>query len=477
MELFSNLSSLLGGAPAEVILQAFLIFEFAALLSVPSVLLRRRGRPTSAIAWLLALFALPALGSFFWWAIGRTRIERKLRRHLIKKRDFVKRHGTPDQEVTTRFDQLLPAAARGEYAFASTHNRVELLTDGKNAFPQMEAAISEAERCIHMIFYIFELDTTGLRICELLKERAQAGVKVRVLLDGFGCQKTSRAIRQYLQRSGVEVRVFLPSRIWPLYAPRFNFVNHRKILAIDGRIAFTGGMNIAEEYENTWRDLMVRIEGPAVSGLNHILLEDWYFATGEDIGDPSEGRELVLGSETEVGVTSSGPDTEGWIHDAYFMAITQARRRLVIATPYFIPTQAILTALRTAGGRGVDVRLIVPSLSDVRLVMWASRSFYKPLVEAGVRIFEYPSAMLHAKALIQDEDIASVGTANVDNRSFRLNFEVCCFIADRKIVSELSDWLDSLMQESEEITNESLDQASTLRRLGESAAHLLSPLL
>lgn len=476
MEAFSELTELLRGASAEAILQTLVILELAALASVPSVLLRRRGRPTAAIAWLLSLFALPALGSIAWWAIGRTRIERKLRRHLVTKRDFVERHGAPS-ETTTRFDQLLPRRALGEYAFASSRNRIELLTDGARAFPQMEAAIASAERCVHMIFYIFKLDETGLRVCQVLEERALAGIRVRLLLDGFGCQKTAHAIRRRLEPSGVEVRVFLPSRIWPLYAPRFNFVNHRKILAVDGRVAFTGGMNIASDYEHSWRDLMVRVEGPAVSGLNHILLEDWYFATGDDLGDPSEGSELVEGAATEVGVVSSGPDTESWIHDAYFMAITRAQRRLTIATPYFIPTQPILTALRTAGGRGVQVSLIVPSLSDVRLVMWASRSFYKPLIEAGVRIFEYPSAMLHAKALVQDEEIASVGTANVDNRSFRLNFEVSCFINDKEIVTELSEWMDSLMSESEEITAESLERTSTLRRLGESAAHLLSPLL
>jgi cardiolipin synthase len=473
----SEITELLQGASAEAILQTLVVLELAALASVPSVLLRRRGRPTAAIAWLLSLFALPAVGSIAWWAIGRTRIERKLRRHHITKRDFVERHGSPSEAIDTRFDDLLPRRARGEYAFASSHNRVELLADGESAFPQMEAAIAEAERCVHMIFYIFKLDETGRRFCRLLKERALAGVKVRVLLDGFGCQKTAHAIRRELEPSGAEVRVFLPSRLWPVYAPRFNFVNHRKILAVDGRLAFTGGMNIGSDYEHSWRDLMVRVEGPAVSGLNHILLEDWYFATGDDLGDPSEGSEPILGANTEVGVVSSGPDTEGWIHDSYFMAITQARHRLTIATPYFIPTQAILTALRTAAGRGVAVSLIVPSLSDVRLVMWASRSFYKPLIEAGVRIFEYRSAMLHAKALVLDQEIASVGTANVDNRSFHLNFEVNCFIADKRIVSQLSDWMDSLMSESDEITSETLESTSTLRRLGESAAHLLSPLL
>jgi cardiolipin synthase len=236
-------------------------------------------------------------------------------------------------------------------------------------------------------------------------------------------------------------------------------------------------MNIGSEYEHRWRDVMLRLEGPAVSGLNHILSEDWYFATQHDLGDPHYDHVLDAEANTDVGVVSSGPDTEGWIHDAYFMAITQAKRRLTIATPYFIPTQAIVAALRTAAGRGVEVRLVVPSLSDVRLVMWASRSFYRLLTEAGVRIFEYPSAMLHAKVLVQDDNLASIGTANVDNRSFRLNFEVICCVADTRTCVQLSNWLDELIDNSDEITVQSLDNTSTMRRLGESIAHLWSPLL
>lgn len=477
MNAISEVTTLVQGATVEVFVWTLLVLEFVALLSVPSVLLRRRGRPTAAIAWLLALFALPALGSITWWAIGRTRIERRLRRRRLTRRGFAELHGAPEQKQGTRFDQLLPPRAQGEYAFASAQNRVRLLTEGKETFAQIEADLASAERTIHMVFYIFRLDATGQRIAQILIKKAQAGVQVCVLLDGFGCQATSRPLRRLLEPSGVQVRVFLPSRFWPIYAPRFNFVNHRKILVVDGRIAFTGGINIAVEYEHDWRDVMLRVEGPAVSGLNHILSEDWYFATGNDLGDPSEGRSEDSEANTDVGIVCSGPDTEGWIHDAYFMAITQAKRRVTIATAYFIPTQAIVAALRTAAGRGVEVQLIVPSLSDVRLVMWASRSFYRLLIEAGVRIFEYPSAMLHAKVLVQDDDLASIGTANVDNRSFRLNFEVLSFVADTQTCAQLSDWLDGLIKDSDEITEQSLDNASTLRRLGESAAHLLSPLL
>lgn len=472
-----NIGLSLEHATLEAGLWAFVALEICALLSVPSVLLRRRGRPTSALAWLLALLALPAIGSVAWWAIGRTRMERRLRQRSKKKRDFIEVHGTPSKEATDVFKNLLPERARTDYAFASVGNAVELLADGPNAYPALRESLGKASQSIHLLFYIFELDATGVSICELLIKKAKEGILVRLLLDGLGSQKTWHRLKKLLEPHGVQVAVFLPSRIWPLYAPRFNFINHRKIVVIDNRVAFTGGMNIGADYENSWRDLMLKLQGPAVEGLNHIFLEDWYFASGDDIPDPLRGAHECRSDGTDIAVVSSGPDTEGWIHDAYFLAITQAKSKVVIATPYFIPTAGLLTALRTAAGRGVEVSIVVPSLSDVKIVKWASRSFYPLLVDVGVRIFEYSANMLHAKAMVVDDKILSVGTANIDNRSLRLNFEVSCFLSDEKMAKDLSTWLAHLLKESTEMTPEFLEKKGIPRKLLESAAHLLSPLL
>lgn len=461
----------------RALLTAFAALEFLSLLSVPSVLLRRRGRPQSALAWLLALIAFPGLGAVAWWAFGRTRLERRLRSHIGARKQFVEQHGPATTTAEkTLYDALLPARARGEYAFATTSNRATLLTTGTSAFEEMHQAIRSAQECVHLLFYIFEDDETGARMCAALEERARAGVQVKVLLDGFGSQKSAAKIKARLRPHGAAVEVFLPNRLRPLYAPRFNFINHRKILTIDNRVGFTGGMNIGAEYEHEWKDLMLKIEGPAVDGLNHILLEDWYFATGTALSDPTP-RPPGGSGETHVGVVAAGPDSEPWIHDAYFLAINQAKERLYLATPYFIPTPAILTSLRTAAGRGVDVRLVLPALSDVRLVMWASRSFYAELVRSGVKIYEYSAAMLHAKALLKDDHLISVGTANIDNRSFRLSFEVCCFASSPALTAQLSDWMLDLFRNSTEITLPGLAKKSTPHKLVESAAHLLSPLL
>ncbi len=467
---------LLDGTTTEVALSTLFVLEFVAVLTVPSLLLKRRGRPTSALTWLLVLFALPAGGVLAWWLVGRTRIERRLRAHEGNKQHVAEQIGFPATVRGTRFDALLPGRARGEYAFSTSGNRAQLLPSGAHAFRAMEEELSRAQRCANLLFYIFKLDETGERFCKQLEACAKKGVEVRLLLDGFGCRKTIRDLKKRLGPHGVRIGVFFPARFWP-FTPRLNFVNHRKLLTVDNHIAFTGGMNVGNEYEHEWLDLMVKVEGPCVEGLNHVFLEDWYFATREALSDPQTPRELRGDNVCDAGLVSSGPDTEDWIHDAYFLAVTQANERLYLSTPYFIPTAALLTALRTASGRGVDVRLVLPALSDVRLVMWASRSFYRPLIESGVRIYEYSGAMLHAKSLVMDDEVVCIGTANVDNRSFRLNFEMSLFLASARINDEVTQWLEHLFATSEEITSARLDEKSTPRKLLESAAHLLSPLL
>lgn len=476
MEGLYQVSEILRNAISNLAFSTLVLFEIAAALTVPSVLLRRRGRPTSALTWLLVLFAIPAFGVLAWWTIGRTRIERRLRAHASNKRDVTSRIGLPKSVRGTRFENLLPGRARGQHVFSTGGNRAVLLIDGEAAFAELEKALENADRCVHLLFYIFKTDKTGDRICKKLQDCAQRGVEVRLLLDGFGSRETIRRLTNRLRPFGIRIGVFFPAKFWPI-TPRLNFVNHRKLVTIDNRIAFTGGMNIGDDYKHTWRDLMVKVEGPCVEGLNHVFLEDWFFATREELSDPRSTGAFEGGDVCDAGLVSSGPDTEPWIHDAYFLAVTQAQERLYLSTPYFIPTPALVTALRTASGRGVDVRIVLPSLSDVLLVMWASRSFYRSLILAGVRIYEYSGAMLHAKALVMDRQVLSVGTANIDNRSFILNFEMSLFLASNPMNDELCSWLQELFAQSEEITADHLDKKSTPRKLLESAAHLLSPLL
>lgn len=464
-------------ASGRVVLALFSVLVLVALLTVPSVLLRRRGRPAAALSWLLALFALPGFGVLAWWAFGRTHLERKKRRRARKHRAFAQARAVPGLQRGTIFDRQMPRRAQGECVFPSRGNRMRLLLDGPDAYAAMEEAIAGARSTIHIAMYIWQNDTTGRRIRDLLVERARAGVQVRVLVDGFGSRGFMRRLGKPLLEAGARVAVFLPSRFTPFDSPRTNFVNHRKILVVDGAVAFTGGMNVGDEYAQRWRDAMVRLEGPAVLDLQHVFLDDWYFATDELVEDDPEPELLAHAGGIDLAIIASGPDSEAWIHDAYFLSLTQAKERIWIATPYFIPGPAILAALRTAAGRGVDVRIVVPAESDVVLVTWASRSFYRMLLHAGVRIFEYGGTMLHGKALVTDHLIGSVGTANIDSRSFRLSFEVGCFFASREPNERLAAWIESLCDAATEVTLEAIARKPLTQKLAESVAHLGSPLL
>jgi cardiolipin synthase A/B len=447
-----------------------------ALSTMPSVLLRRRGNPRAALSWLLALFALPLLGVFLWWAFGRTRIERHVRRRSLSAREFALRRGLPHSEPDTPFVGMIPPRAIGDSVFPTNGNLVVPCIDGVRAFPAMMEAIGRARRQVHCVFYIWQDDSVGRRMRDLLAKKAREGVTVRVLVDAWGTPRFTKAFSRPLREAGVHIAAFLPSRIYPLQAPRLNFANHRKIVVVDDSIAFTGGMNIGDEYERTWRDLMIQIEGPAVHALQHVFLDDWHFATRENVYHREHAHPRRMGN-VACAVIASGPERGEWLHDAHFIAFTRATRRIWIATPYFIPTQALATALRTAADRGLDVRILLPSVSDVPLVAWASRSFYPGLLESGVRIFEYLGGMMHAKAFVVDDDLTCVGSANVDNRSFRLNFEIGCLLHDQETTGVLSAWFQELVESSHEVTLPELEKGSTVQKLLESAAHLLSPLL
>jgi cardiolipin synthase len=450
--------------------------QMVALLTIPSVLLRRQGQPRAALAWLLMMFALPAVGVVAWWLIGRTSMVRKRRKRAARARAFAERYGAVHSEPCAAFDGMLPPRALGDSIFTSHGNAVELLFDGPSAFPEMERAIVAAKRTIHVMFYIFHDDGTGRRFRDLLVERARAGVKVRVLIDAWGTPRFTGKFSDPLRAAGASVAAFLPSHFMPLLAPRFNFANHRKLLVVDDRVAFLGGMNVGDEYALHWRDVMARLSGPAARALDHVFLDDWYFASKEDVPLPDRHPTEKAG-QTDCAIVLSGPDRPSYIHDAYFILFTRARQRIWIVTPYFIPTDALATALTTAAGRGVDVRILLPSTSDVSVVKHAARSFYSDLMSAGVNIYEYQGPMLHAKAFLVDNDLSTVGSSNVDTRSFRLNFEVGCFLSDVDASARIKSWYEDLLADSHKVTLAEVRGRSTGAKLLESAAHLFSPML
>jgi cardiolipin synthase len=471
-----------------------------ALLTVPSVLVQRLGRPMAAISWILCLVTLPPLGLVLWWVLGRRHLERRRRRKLTARAAMAPKLSSlrerldpppsaapvllPLHRLPDELSHSVPRPTRG--------NAVRLLTS-KEAFAVMEHDIEAAEHHVHALFYIWKNDTTGRRFRDLLIRKARQGLEVRVLCDAVGSPVMGSSFSRPLRRAGAKVARFLPPQLFSL--PRINFRNHRKILVVDGAAGTIGGFNIADEYRKRWRDAGARLSGPAVDQLQEIFADDWFYATGEDLADPTYfGRwrgasrserdagagdsALSADDDASCAIIASGPDTVySPMHDALFVAITETRERLFITTPYFVPSYAILVALRAAVFRGVDVRIMVPARVDVPFVHAAARSYYPELLGAGVRIFEYRPTMLHAKTMVFDRALTMIGSANLDSRSFRLNFEASCFIASERLNGELCARFESDQEQCGEVSADALSRRPWGAKLFDATAHLLSPLL
>jgi cardiolipin synthase len=467
-----------------------LVAEILALLTIPSVLLQRRGQSHAALAWILCLIGLPFFGVLFWWGLGRTHLERKRRKRRTARLTVIQGFVTLRPLVPTEDEQTefmagfrFPEEDAGGIFPPASGNRVRLLVDGEQTYATLEEMIRSARHHVHCLFYIWERDATGERFRDLLAAKAREGVKVRVLLDALGSGSASGRFMNPLRAAGGHVAVFMPTR----YLRRslsLNFRNHRKIVVADGGLGYAGGLNIGDEYVGQWRDMGLRMEGPAVAQLQEVFLDDWFFATRENCADPAyfEGAVEPSGESSGMPATCSviagGPDTrDNPTLDSFFMGITMSRERVWITTPYLAPSPDVLTALRTAVYRGVDVRLLVPRRSDSLLVQLAGRSFYPALLRSGVRVFEYLPTVLHGKTWVFDRDHLAIGSANLDNRSFKLNFEITCFLRSPEAASQMAALYERDLEQSEEVTFAHFEKRSIWSQLNESAANLLGPLL
>lgn len=441
------------------------------------IVLQKR-EPVATLAWLIGLAALPLLGFFVYYFFGPQKIDRqRLRRHRT-------RRALPTLPAGIRAnDEALEMARMVNSATGmppTTAHRVELLVDGAAKYGALLGAIAAAREHVHLEYYIFEPDRSGTALRDALVAKAREGVKVRLLLDAVGSSAVRRRFLQPLLDAGGEVAWFHPIRLRFWKRPWLNLRNHRKVVVIDDRIGFTGGINITDEQDETlctaaYRDLHVRLEGRVVRSLQLVFLEDWAYATGAPplmLSDADPGPGPIV-----TQVVGSGPDSS-WeaIHRAHVGAIHAARHRVWLMTPYFVPGEAAMMALTSAALGGLDVRLMVPHMSDSRLVTYAARSYYDRLLAAGVSIHEYRPRMLHSKVLVCDDAFAIVGSANFDHRSFRLNFELSLLIHDRTIVNELARLVEHDCDACEPVR---ADRAQPLwrARLPEGLARLVSPLL
>lgn len=465
---------------------------FTTILTTVLVVIFDKRDPTKTMLWVVVLVLLPLIGWLLYICFGQN-----LRRRQSSKRqtgldsfqflEEVREYAIPVSAASCDSDfsnnrylaQLLLSNCS---APVLRGNDVGLYHIGARAFGKIEEDLRNAREYIHMEYYIFRQDELGNMIAHILRKKASDGVDVRVIYDSVGSWRLSQSFIHSMRDAGVKVFPF--QRVtFPYLGSRMNNRNHRKILVIDGRVAYMGGMNIADKYIKgtqlgVWIDTQMRIVGPAISALHHIFLTDWRYVTkAKHLGRFTPVRWDLERGGVLVQVSASGPDSH-WsaIMQSFFVAITKARRYVYIATPYFVPNESLLTALKTASLSGLDVRILLPSRSDSKLVLWATRSYIHALLEAGIRVFLFKGGFNHSKILMVDGLLSAVGSANMDIRSFEDNFEVMAYIYDAATTRLLEQEYLENIRTSELIDLERWRVRPLSHRIKDSFARLLSPL-
>jgi cardiolipin synthase len=461
-----------------------------AILTVVTLLwvLNTKRESMSAIAWSLTVLLLPFLGAFLFFIFGYQSITRPLNRRRRRRSAYKKlagaTAGTRLVDVPSRWDTLAKLGHHGDGFPVTGGNAVTLYHEGAPAFAGMLEAIHSARHHVHIQFFIFRSDASGQRFIDALCDCACRGVQVRFLYDSVGSYNLSRALLRKLTNAKGCIAAFLPV-LNPLYRLRVNLRNHRKILVVDGRIGFTGGLNIGDEYLGLhpkfgkWRDTHVRIEGPAVEGLQRVFLEDWHFGSDEAIhgADYFPKLEKTPGNSL-VQVVHSGPDAEyKAIRETYFAGILNARERVWIASPYFVPDAGLRDALCLAARAGLDVRYLGLFRPDKWIPFLAARYYWPEIINAGVKVYQYAPGMMHSKYVLVDGEWASVGSANFDNRSLLLNFEANCQLFDPALVKQLEEAYLRDLQTSIRLESDVFAARPFVSRLAENAARLFSPIL
>lgn len=426
----------------------------AFVLSTVFLVILDNRSPFKTMAWILLLYFLPLPGLFLYFFIGRSnRKERlisrsgytRLSKHPMQ--EYQNQVSLPDAPETNRLRGFFHRV-NGALAFGG--NRVSVFTDASSMVDMLVKDIRQARHHIHLEFYIFEDDEVSRRLRDALVERARAGVQVRLLYDDVGCWKVDKLFFDQMMCEGIEVQAFLKVR-FPSFTSKVNYRNHRKLVIVDGKVGYIGGMNIAERYLHglewgTWRDTHVRVEGKAVYGLQTAFLTDWY-AMDRTLYTASEffpSMEDDCGTVVAQVVTSDAVGRWKDIMQGLVMAIANAKRYFYIQTPYFLPTEEVMTALQTAALAGVDVRVMLPKRADAFITHKGSLSYLDELMEAGVKVYLYKPGFLHSKLWVWDDEMASVGSTNMDFRSFEHNFEANIFFYDVEMALRLKEifWED-----------------------------------
>ena len=465
----------------------YALIVIAAAVAIIHVLMDNR-QPAKTMAWVLVIGFIPIIGVVFYLFFGinhrKERIISQGQMDELTKRSMLSFVGQHNFRVPERQKPLVDLFVNQNLALPFKDNRIDIMTDGYAFFPELLKDIAEATHHIHINIYIFEDDALGRLVADALMTKARQGVKVRLIYDDVGCWRVDNRFFEQMREAGVEVVPFLPVR-FPSFTSKVNYRNHRKIIVIDGRIGYIGGMNIARRYvSDKWRDTMLRVQGGVVYALQRAFLVDWYFVDHTLITDriyyPPVSEELTAKNHQLVAqVVTSGPMARyPEIMQGFVRIILAARRYIYIETPYFLPNEPILFALKTAALAGVDVRLMCPLYSDARFLDWASRSYLREIHEAGAKIYLYEPGFLHSKLLISDDSLVSCGSTNVDFRSLENNFEANVFVYDEGTALRLKKiFLDDQSQAVllSDVPNRL--HPKFYARLWESFTRLVSPLL
>jgi cardiolipin synthase len=469
------------------------LFISLSVIFIAFVIFLENRHPTQTLTWLIVLGSFPLVGFIFYLLFGRNyRKERMYRKkYFLDKQAFLTVEGEEDPRSEEKLSlmgehqgKLFNLAQKLGNSPISFDTATKILTNGEETFDQILKQLKRARHHIHLEYYIVRHDKIGEEIKGILIEKARQGVKVRFLYDAVGSWQLSKNYIKELKNAGIETVCFGPVKL-PFLNNKFNFRNHRKIIVIDGTIGFVGGLNIGDEYLGRnknigfWRDTHLMLRGEAVRTLQLIFLQDWYYMTNHSFLT-AEYLSPQIDNKSHGGVQliAGGPDNE-WsvIKNIFFSMIASAKESVWIASPYFIPDEDIFSAIKIAALSGIDVRLLVPNRPDKRIVFHASRSYFPELLEAGVKVYEYERGFMHSKIVIVDHELASIGTSNMDMRSFHLNFEVNAFLFRTKSTQKLvAEYLNDLKY-AKQLDISTFQKRHIGLRLFESTARLLSPLL
>ena len=480
--------------------QTFMIVHFVTVFIISVVIIRNHTKrdPLRTMMWVIVLYFLPVAGLILYIFFGQNYRKTKIfNRKSLRDLKYIDRLSRQqilmlrkseifdDYPEQAGFKNIMTLLLNNSKALITEYNKIDVYHTGNETFDEIKKALLMAEHHIHMQFYIIEDDCIGNEIKDILIAKAKEGVEVRVLYDDVGSWDLGSKYTKSIKKAGGKIYPFMKVRL-PFLSSKLNYRNHRKILVVDGKVGFMGGINVADRYLdggkfNYWADTHIKIEGEAVLSLQTVFIVDWYFVCKEILMRkryqyfPSPN---IVG-KTLVQIVASGPDSD-WagIMQAYFAIINSAKTHIYISTPYFTPNEGVLTAIKTASLSGVDVRLLLPENSDSRLVYWSTLSYLSELMEAGVKIYLYNKGFIHSKFITADGCISAIGSANMDMRSFEHNFEITSIIYDNNITKELeTSFQIDIQNNSKQVNPEKWENREWYKPTIEGAARLLTPML